>query len=231
MSPLIFAPVSLLIVAMVILSISIEGTDIKNHSLYQENKMILIQLNTIRASNKKRNEHDRNNENKGSSIVNCYLKWDNQDEEKSYLEKMHNEIINMPVKETLKSLHKFGYLGYLREEVYYGDESYVMKHLFSEAWSKEDNDKKEGYCKVSSDVIKARLPKAIKITMQREKFDKTNKNKNKNKIIKTRTHGQQQQKQYEKEDYSEQIKSLKDFVQLFEQKEKEGKNPRVYVSY
>ncbi len=81
----------------------------------------------------------------------------------------------------------------------------------------------------SSDVIKARLPKAIEILVQREKLDKTNKNKNK--IIKTRTHGQQQQKQYEKEDYSKEIKSLKDFVQLFEQKEKEGKNPRVYVSY
>jgi hypothetical protein len=56
---------------------------------------------------------------------------------------MHNETINMPVKETLKSLHKFGYLGYLREEICDGDESYVMKHLFSEAWSNEDN-KKEG---------------------------------------------------------------------------------------
>ncbi len=72
------------------------------------------------------------------------------------LEKMHNEIIKTPVKETLKSLHnKFGYLGYLREEVYDG-KSYVMKYLFSEAWSEEDNnysnksnnDKKDRYCKV-----------------------------------------------------------------------------------
>jgi hypothetical protein len=215
-------------IAMVILSTNIERTDIENHSLYQENNMISIQLNDIRTSNK-RNKHDRNNKNKSSSIVNCYLKWDNQAEEKSYLEKMHNEIINMPVKETLKSLHKFGHLGYLREKIYYGDESYVMRHLFTEAWPKEDNDKKEGYCKVSSDVLKARLPMAIKIAMQREKLDKTNKNKNK--IIKTRTHRQQQQKQYEREDYRGEIKSLKDFVQLFEQKEKEGKNPRVYVSY
>jgi hypothetical protein len=214
-------------IAMVILSINIEGTDSENHSLYQENKMISIQLNDIGTSNK-RNKHDTNNKNKSSRIVNCYLKWDNQAEEKSYLEKMHNEIINMPVRETLKSLHKFGYLGYLREEVFDCVESSVIKHLFSEAWSKADNDKKEGYCKVSSGVIKARLPKAIKIAMQREKLDKTNKNK----IIKTRTHRQQQQKQYEKEeDYREEIKSLKDFVQLFEQKEKEGKNPRVYVSY
>jgi hypothetical protein len=45
---------------------------------------------------------------------------------------MHKEIINMPIKETLKGLHKFGHLGYLREEIYDGDESYVMKHLFSE---------------------------------------------------------------------------------------------------
>ena len=34
---------------------------------------------------------------------------------------MHKEIINMPVKETLKGLHKFGHLGYLREEIYDGD--------------------------------------------------------------------------------------------------------------
>jgi hypothetical protein len=72
---------------------------------------------------------------------------------------MHNEIIKTPVDETLKSLHnKFGYLGYLREEVYDG-QSYVMKYLFSEAWSEEgsnnsntnnnsNNNKKDGYCKV-----------------------------------------------------------------------------------
>ena len=47
----------------------------------------------------------------------------------------------------------------------------------------------------------------------------------------TRIGRQRQQKQHEKEDYSEAVKSLKDFVQLYEQKEKEGKNPRVYVSY
>jgi hypothetical protein len=49
---------------------------------------------------------------------------------RSYLEKMHNEIIKTPVKETSKSLHnKFGYLGYLREEVYDG-QSCVMKYYF-----------------------------------------------------------------------------------------------------
>ena len=126
---------------------------------------------------------EKNNNN--ISVINCYLKWDDHAEEKSYLEKMHNEIIKTPVKETLKSLHnKFGYLGYLREEVYDG-KSYVMKYLFSEAWSEEEedknnnNNKKEGYCKVSSDVIKARLPKAIEIIMQREKLED---NKNKTRI-------------------------------------------------
>ena len=55
--------------------------------------------------------------NNNISVINCYLKWDDHAEEKSYLEKMHNEIIKTPVDETLKSLHnKFGYLGYLREE-------------------------------------------------------------------------------------------------------------------
>jgi hypothetical protein len=98
---------------------------------------------------------------------------------------MHNEIINMPVKESLKSLHRFGHLGYLREEVYDDGQSYVIKHLFSEAWSEEEedknnnNNKKEGYCKVSSDVIKARLPKTIEIIMQREKLED---NKNKTRI-------------------------------------------------
>ena len=82
---------------------------------------------------------------------------------------------------------------------------------------------------------------AIKITMQREKVEELgdNKSKNKNKttirIIGRKKQQQQQQKKKNKnkqeEDYSSRVKSLKDFVQLFEQKEKEGKNPRVYVSY
>ena len=174
---------------------------------------------------------EKNNNN--ISVINCYLKWDDHAEEKSYLEKMHNEIIKMPVEETLESLHKFGYLGYLREEVYDG-ESYVIKYLFSEAWSdgnneSDSNDKKEGYCNISSDVLKARLPKAIKITLQTEKLEYNKKNK----ITRLERQRQQQQKKKEKEEehYSPRVKSLKDFVQLFEQKEKEGKNPRIYVSY
>jgi hypothetical protein len=207
---------------MVILLTTIERIDIENHYLYQENKIISIQLNETRSSIKK-----TKNKNEKSSIVNCYLKWDDHAEEKNYLEKMHKEIINIPVEETFKSLHKFGHLGYLREELYDG-ESFVIKHLFSEAWSK-DNNKKDGYCTVSSDALKARLPKAIKITIQREKLEnKKNENKTTTKIGR-----QRQQKQHEKEekDYSEAIKSLKGFVHLFEQKEKEGKNPIVYVSY
>jgi hypothetical protein len=95
---------------------------------------------------------------------------------------MHKEIIQTPVKETLKSLHnKFGYLGYLRREVYDG-QSCVLKYLFSGAWSEEHNNDsnssniKNGYCKVSSDVLISRLPRAIKTTMQRQKL-KYNKNK------------------------------------------------------
>jgi hypothetical protein len=155
-SPLIFASVSLLTVAMVIFSTSIDSIDIENHYLYQENKIISIQLNETRSSIKK-----RKNKNKKSNIVNCYLKWDDHAEEKNYLEKMYKEIINIPVKETLKSLHKFGHLGYLRDEVYDG-ESFVIKHLFSEAWSK-DNNKKDGYCKVSSDELKPDFQKLLKL--------------------------------------------------------------------
>lgn len=68
-----------------------------------------------------------------------------------------------------------------------------MKYLFSEAWSAEDNndgnsnDKKNGYCKVGSDVLKARLSKAIKITIQREEVqDNKYKNKSKSKITTTK---------------------------------------------
>lgn len=188
--------------------------------------MISKQFNNIRLSIKK----NGNKKNK-ISIVNCYLKWEDHAREKSYLEKMHNEIIKMPVEKTWESLHKFGYLGYLREEVYDG-QSYVMKHLFSEAWSEDNNDSsnnnnnsiKDGYCKISSDVLKARLPEAIRITIQREKL-KYNK---KTRLSRQR---QQQQQKKEEENHSPRVKSLKDFVQLFEQKEKEGKNPRIYVSY
>ena len=65
------------------------------------------------------------------------------------------------------------------------------------------------------------------------------KNKNKNKKVKTaitttrKTIRRQrdQNQQQEEENYSSRVKSLKDFVQLFEEKEKKGQNPRVYVSY
>jgi hypothetical protein len=192
-------------------------------------EMILKQFNDLHSAIKKRKSNKNNKE--SSIVVNCYLKWDDHIEQKSYLEKMHNEIINMPLEETLKSLHKFGYLGYLREEVY-DEESCVIRHLFSEAWSEgeennNDSSKKDRYCKIVSDVLKARLPKAIKITMQREEKLEDNESKNKNTITR-RTTGRQRQ---EKEDYNPRVASLKDFVQLFEQKEKEGKNPRVYVSY
>ena len=220
---------------MVILSsTSIEEVTTENHPVYEKNKMISKQFNDIRSSIRKKNTNKKNKR----SIVNCYLKWDDHAEEKSYLEKMHNEIIKMPVEETLESLHKFGYLGYLREEACNG-QSCVMKYLFSEAWSEDNNnsndsnDKKDGgYCKVSSDVLKARLPKVIKIIIQREKLENNKKNKNENKTSRLERQPQQEQKKKEEEeDYSPRVKSLKDFVQLFEQKEKEGKNPRIYVSY
>jgi hypothetical protein len=228
----IFSSVSLLIIVSVVIlsSISIEKVTTENHPVYEENKMISKQSTDIRSSIRKKNTSKKNK----SNIVNCYLKWDDHAEEKSYLEKMHNEIIKMPVEETLESLHKFGHLGYLREEACDG-QSYVMKYLFSEAWSEDNNnndsnDKKDGgYCKVSSDVLKARLPKVIKIIMQREKLEYNKKNKNKTTRLERQP--QQQQKKKEEEDYSPRVKSLKDFVQLFEQKEKECKNPRIYVSY
>ena len=234
---LVFASVffQIIVVMVVLSSTSIErgGIDTENHSIYEENKMISKQFSNIHSALKKRKN------NKKISVINCYLKWEDHAEEKSYLEKMHNEIIKTPVDETLKSLHnKFGYLGYLREEVYDG-QSYVMKYLFSEAWSEEgsndsnsnsSNNKKDGYCKVSSDVLKARLPKAIKITLQTEKLEYNKKNKNKTTRLE-RQRQQQQKKKEEEDDHSPRVKSLKDFVQLFEQKEKEGKKPRIYVSY
>ena len=198
----------------------------------EDNKTISKQCSDIYSTIKKKNR----NRNKKSGFVNCYLKWDDQVEEKNYLEKMHNEIINTPFKETFKSLYKFGYLGYLREEVFDG-ESYVIKCLFSEAWSEEDNDKKDRYCKVRSDILKARLPKAIEITIQRVKLEK-NRNRNRNTAITAITttrkrirRQQEQNQQQEIDNYSLRIKSLRDFVQLFEEKEKKGQNPRIYVSY
>ena len=197
----------------------------------ENNKIISKQFSDIYSAIKKKNK----NKNKKSGIVNCYLKWDDQVEEKNYLEKMHNEIINTPLKETFKSLHKFGDLGYLREEDVFDGESYIIKHLFSEAWSEEGNEKKDRYCIVRSDILKARLPKAIEIIIQRDKLEQ-NKNKNKIKTAITTTRKtirrqRDQNQQQEEENYSSRIKSLKDFVQLFEEKEKKGQNPRVYVSY
>src|SRR5215211_5544 len=234
LSTLMFASVFFqIIVVMVILSTSIErgGIATEDHSVYEENKMISKQFSNLHSALKKRKN------NKKISVIHCYLKWDDHAEEKSYLEKMHNEIIKTPDDKTLKSLHnKFGYLGYLREEVYDG-QSYVMKYLFSEAWSEEGSDdsntnnKKDGYCKVSFDILKARLPKAIKITLQTEKLEYNKKNKNKTIRLERQQRQQQQKKKEEEEDYSPRVKSLKDFVQLFEQKEKEGKKPRIYVSY
>src|SRR5215218_2468389 len=139
-----------IIVVMVILSTSIErgGIATEDHSVYEENKMISKQFSNLHSALKKRKN------NKKISVINCYLKWDDHGEEKSYLEKMHNEIIKTSAKETLKGLHnKFGYLGYLREEVYDG-QSCVTKYLFSEAWSEKNNNngnsnnKKDGYCKI-----------------------------------------------------------------------------------
>ena len=196
----------------------------------ENNKIISTQFSDINSSIKKKNK----NKNKKSGIVYCYLKWDDKVEEKNYLEKMHNEIINTPLKETFKSLHKFGYLGYLREEDVFDGESYIIKHLFSEAWSEEGNDKKDRYCIVRSDILKARLPKAIEIIIQRAKLENKNKNKIKTAITTTRKTIRQQRdqnQQQEEENYSSRVKSLKDFVQLFEEKEKKGQNPRVYVSY
>jgi hypothetical protein len=197
----------------------------------ENNKIISKQFSDIYSAIKKKNK----DKNKKSGIVNCYLKWDDQVEEKNYLEKMHNEIINTPLKETFKSLHKFGYLGYLREEDVFDGESYIIKHLFSEAWSEEGNHKKDRYCIVRSDILKARLPKAIEIIIQRAKLEE-NKNKNKVKTAITTTRKtirrqRDQNQQQEEENYSSRVKSLKDFVQLFEEKEKKGQNPRVYVSY
>jgi hypothetical protein len=195
----------------------------------QTDKMILKGFNYLHSPIKNRKSNKIKNNKEISIVVNCYLKLDNQSEEKNYLEKMHTEIINMPVKESIKSLHKFGYLGYLREKVYDGAcETSAIKHLFSEAWLEEEKENNnDRYCKISSDILKARLPKAIEIIMQQDEFE----NNNKNKTTRIKRQRQQQQQKQKEEHYSPRVKSLKDFVQLFEQKEKEGKNPRVYVPY
>ena len=40
----------------------------------------------------------KKNNNNISRVVNCYLEWDDRIEEKSYLEKMHNEILRLQLK-------------------------------------------------------------------------------------------------------------------------------------
>lgn len=40
----------------------------------------------------------KKNNNNISRVVNCYLEWDDHIEEKSYLEKMHNEILRLRLK-------------------------------------------------------------------------------------------------------------------------------------
>jgi hypothetical protein len=40
------------------------GIDIENHSVFQKNKMIVIQLNDTRPSNRKRNKNKNKNKNK-----------------------------------------------------------------------------------------------------------------------------------------------------------------------
>ena len=226
--------IAMIVGSLICSALAANATIISNGQIIyddENNKIISKQFSDIYSAIKKKNK----NKNKKSGIVNCYLKWDDQVEEKNYLEKMHNEIINTPLKETFKSLHKFGYLGYLREEDVFDGESYIIKHLFSEAWSEEGNEKKDRYCIVRSDILKARLPKAIEITIQRAKLEE-NKNKNKVKTAITTTRKtirrqRDQNQQQEEENYSSRVKSLKDFVQLFEEKEKKGQNPRVYVSY
>src|ERR687889_97740 len=199
--------IAMIVGSLICSALAANATIISNGQIIyddENNKIISKQFSDIYSAIKKKNK----NKNKKSGIVYCYLKWDDQVEEKNYLEKMHNEIINTPFKETFKSLYKFGYLGYLREEVFDG-ESYVIKRLFSEAWSEEDNDKKDRYCKVRSDILKARLPKAIEITIQRLKFEK-NKNRNTAKTaITTRKRIRQQREQNQQQEiekYSSRVK-------------------------
>jgi hypothetical protein len=206
--------IAMIVGSLIFSALTANATIISNGQIIyddENNKIISKQFSDIYSAIKKKNK----NKNKNSGIVNCYLKWDDQVEEKNYLEKMHNEIINTPLKETFKRLHKFGYLGYLREEDVFDGESYIIKHLFSEAWSEEGNNKKDRYCIVRSDALKARLPKAIEIIIQRAKLEE-NKNKNKvktaittRKTIRRQRHQNQQQ---EEETYSSRVKSLKDFV-------------------
>jgi hypothetical protein len=78
----------------------------------------------------------------------------------------------------------------------------MVRRRYNNNYSSNEKDR---YCKVSSDVLKARLPKAIKITMQREELEDEN---NKNKTT-TRIGRQQQEKE---QDDSSRVKSLKNFV-------------------
>jgi hypothetical protein len=45
------------------------GIDIENHSVFQKNKMIVIQLNDTRPSNRKRNKNNKNKNEKSSIIT------------------------------------------------------------------------------------------------------------------------------------------------------------------
>jgi hypothetical protein len=68
---------------VIITSIKRGGIATENHSVNEENKMISKQFSNMHSALKKRKN------NKKTSIINCYLKWNDHAEEKSYLEKMH----------------------------------------------------------------------------------------------------------------------------------------------
>jgi hypothetical protein len=95
-----------------------------------------------------------------------------------------------------------GNVGYLREAYHGGP--YVTKFLFKEAWYNE-----EGICRITAMELKLRLPRAKRLAFQRAE----------------EVYGQSEK------EATEQVKAFEDFVNMFEQKEMQGLNPYVYVSY
>ena len=98
-----------------------------------------------------------------------------------------------------------GHVGYLREAYHGGP--YATKVLIPEGWRPADLDE-DGWASVPASTLRVRLPAVIAVAKERyaKIYD----------VALT--------------DDAEQLKAYRDFVELYERLESEGKHPRIYVS-
>lgn len=122
--------------------------------------------------------------------IDIYLKWDGQtkSEEKAQLTGFSTS---------------HGHVGYLREAYHGGP--YATRILFSEGFNSDNYT-----ITLESKILEARLPDAIKATIEREK---------------TIYHATQ-----EEAESCPMIKSLKDFAALHKKLEADGRNPKIEIS-